>query len=108
MGNEGHDLLQVEVIYAHPGDIWRRWVELPQGATALQAVQASGLLSSHPELGEQLPPLGIHGRLCEPRQVLQTGDRVEVYRPLVFDPMESRRRRQRHRQRKADAQKAAG
>lgn len=108
MGSESHSLLQVEVIYALPDQIWRSRVELPKGATALQAVRASGLISSHPELEDPLPPLGIHGRLCEPHQVLQSGDRVEVYRPLVFDPMESRRRRQRHRQRKAGSGKPAG
>lgn len=100
MESEADILVRVEVIYPRPGRIWRRRVELPQGATALQAVQASGLLNSHPEFDGLLPPLGIHGRACAPRQVLQTGDRVEIYRPLVFEPMESRRRRQRHRQRK--------
>jgi len=108
MESDGRELLRVEVIHAKPGVIWRRCVDLPPGGTALQAVQASGLIRHHPEWENQLPPLGIYGRVCEPHQRLQPGDRVEVYRPLVFDPMESRRRRQRHRQRKTAAEKAAG
>ncbi|NLC35870.1 MAG: RnfH family protein [Alcaligenaceae bacterium] len=101
MENKAAGTLRVEVIYARPGNIWRREVELPSGATALQALQASGLLASHPDFhpGSE-PPLGVYGRTGAPHQPLQAGDRVEVYRPLVFDPMESRRRRQRHRQRR--------
>lgn len=83
-----------------PGRIWRRCLELPAGATARQALEASGVLNEFPELGEAFPSVGIYGRACPPRQVLQSGDRLEIYRPLVFDPMESRRRRMRHRQRK--------
>lgn len=101
MGNNAVRALQVEVIYARPDEIWRTQVELSPGATALQAVQASSLLTRHPDFHQDSePPLGIYGRVCPSHQVVQAGDRVEVYRPLVFDPMESRRRRQCHRQRK--------
>lgn len=100
MGNDAGAVIRVEVVYARPGRVWRRQVELQAGATAEQALRASELLGEHPEFGDTLPPLGIFGRACTPRQVLQNGDRLEVYRPLVFDPMESRRRRARHRQRK--------
>lgn len=92
-------MMRVEVLYARPGAIWRRQVELPPGATAAQAVEASALLAERPELGGGMPPLGVYGRICPPQQPLKPGDRVEVYRPLVFDPMESRRRRMRHRER---------
>lgn len=92
-------MMRVEVLYARPDAVWRRQVELPSGATAAQAVEASGLLPEHPEFAGALPPLGVYGRVCPPQQPLKPGDRLEVYRPLVFEPMESRRRRMRHRER---------
>ena len=100
MGNRTLVQISIEVLYAAPDRIWRRQLELPAGASVQQAIKASGVMNVFPELGEVRPRVGIYGRECPPRQVLQAGDRVEIYRPLVFDPMESRRRRMRHRQRK--------
>ena len=96
---EASALIQVEVIHAEPGRIWRRQLKLPGGATVGQALAASGLLEAFPELGGDEFPVGIYGRSGTRGQLLQDGDRLEIYRPLVFDPMESRRRRARHRQR---------
>lgn len=104
MGNE--PMLVVELVYALPHTVWRKQVVLPMGATALEAVQSSGVLSDFPELDGGHLTLGIFGRLCTHQHVLRDGDRVEIYRPLVFDPMESRRRRQQHRQRKGRRQSA--
>ena len=98
---EADALIRVEVIYAHPEHVWRRPLELPRGATAEQALTASGVLQDFPELGKTPPLVGIYGRSCALQQVLRSGDRLEIYRQLVFDPMESRRRRVKHRQRKA-------
>ncbi len=108
MASERSSSMLVEVIYAQPQAVWRREVTLPPGATAMQAVQASGFFEDHPQFGEKAPPVGVYGRLCTAHQVLRAGDRVEIYRPLVFDPMESRRRRQRHRQRRLEQQQGTG
>lgn len=94
--------MQVEVLYPEPDRIWRRTVEVGDGATVEQALQAAGLFESFPAFRETPPSVGIFGRACPLNQVLRDGDRVEVYRPLVFDPMESRRRRARHRDRRSD------
>lgn len=97
-------MLGVELVYALPDTVWRKQVALPVGATAFEAVQSSGVLSDFPELDSGHLTLGIFGRLCTQQHVLRDGDRVEIYRPLVFDPMESRRRRQQHRQRQGRRQ----
>lgn len=100
MVNDVGRMIKVEVIYALPDQIWRRQLELPPSATVQQAVDASGVTQDFPALGATPLLVGIYGRSSALRQVLRHGDRVEVYRPLVFDPMESRRRRAQHRQRK--------
>lgn len=104
---ESGGALQVEVCYASPDAIWRRCVQLCVGDTVEDAIRMSGLLRSFPEFIHAPPALGVFGRACSLQQVLQPGDRVEVYRPLVFDPMESRRRRARHRERRAASKLSA-
>jgi hypothetical protein len=91
-----------------PGRAEETSLELPAGATVLDALRASGLapdaaqgpgvsgLAPH----AARPRVGIWGRLRPLDAPLADGDRVEVYRPLLVDPMEARRARQR-RQRAA-------
>ncbi|HVP86672.1 MAG TPA: RnfH family protein, partial [Casimicrobiaceae bacterium] len=38
-------------------------------------------------------PVGIFGRRVERGRILSDGDRVEIYRPLVAEPRDARRRR---------------
>ena len=68
-------------------------LRLPVGATARAALRASGLAAElGPTVHDSLA-LGLWGRLCSPDAVLQDGDRLELLRPLLADPMDSRRTR---------------
>lgn len=87
--------LAIEVALALPERQWLLSLQLEEGATVEQAVLSSGLL-------EQLEPgqrdhyrVGIFGKLIvRPAECrLGQGDRVEIYRPLLADPKESRKRR---------------
>jgi len=91
--------LCVQVIYADVEQIWRRSLQLAPGATAGAALSASGFFRHFPCHAPESVRIGIYGRLCTMDTRLNDNDRIEVYRPLIFDPMESRRRRARHRQR---------
>lgn len=82
----------VEVAYALPDRQSVARVELTDGLTALGAVEASGLLRSHEELRGRPLDLGIFGRPVPPTELLRDGDRVEIYRPLLADPREARRK----------------
>jgi putative ubiquitin-RnfH superfamily antitoxin RatB of RatAB toxin-antitoxin module len=85
------ELPGVEVAYALPSR--QRVVSLPlaEGMTALEAVRASGLLGEFPEIDPAALALGIWGRPVDASQRLQAGDRIEIYRPLRFDPRVARR-----------------
>ncbi len=100
MENE-RSVLRIEVIHAAAEGTWRRELELPQGSTVADAIRVSDVLKAFPQWAAGMPPVGIYGRACSLTEVLQPDDRVEIYRPLVFDPMESRRRRAQHRERVA-------
>jgi putative ubiquitin-RnfH superfamily antitoxin RatB of RatAB toxin-antitoxin module len=85
--------LEVEVVYALPGSEDAVTVRLPAGATVGDAVAASGILTRHPEIAATSQQFGIHGERAEPGAAVFDGDRVEIYRPLVLDPKEARRKR---------------
>jgi putative ubiquitin-RnfH superfamily antitoxin RatB of RatAB toxin-antitoxin module len=86
--------IAVEVAYALPEKQRIIRLEVPEGTTALAAAQQSGM-EAHFE-GLQInedSKLGIFGHAVSHSQVLQEGDRVEIYRPLIADPKEVRKAR---------------
>jgi putative ubiquitin-RnfH superfamily antitoxin RatB of RatAB toxin-antitoxin module len=85
--------MRIEVVYARPERQRLVTVELAAGATARDAVRASGLAAEFPGDDLEQAPLGVFGRDCADGTVLRAGDRVEIYRPLQVDPKEARRRR---------------
>jgi hypothetical protein len=89
--------IRVEVVYAQPGAVDAEMVSLPAGATALEALAASGVMRRHPQIDPASVRLGVFGRRVPADTRLADGDRVEVYRALFNDPKESRRRRARAR-----------
>jgi uncharacterized protein len=85
--------LSVEVVYARPGREEAVSLKVPAGATALDALRASGLLERHPEIDLARQKIGIYGKVVSAQSPLRDGDRVELYRPLQVDAKEARRRR---------------
>lgn len=83
----------VEVAYALPNQQVVLPVKVAEGASAEQAIQASGILSRFPDIDLAENKIGIFGKLGKPDTVLRAHDRVEIYRPLIADPKEVRRQR---------------
>ncbi len=81
------------MVYALPDGEDAVTLTLAPGATAAEAVRASGILSRHPDIDLGRNKLGIYGTVVEPQARLADGDRLEIYRPLAMDPKEARRRR---------------
>ena len=72
----------------------REWtLDLPPGATARDAVLASGWPQAAPGHLVEGADVGVWGRRCTGEQLLREGDRVEVYRGLLVDPKVARRER---------------
>lgn len=85
--------IDIEVVYALPHEqVLLRQQVLP-GTTVKEAIQASGLLQKYPEIDLATGKLGIFGKLTKPDTVLREKDRIEIYRPLIADPKEVRRKR---------------
>jgi putative ubiquitin-RnfH superfamily antitoxin RatB of RatAB toxin-antitoxin module len=97
-----HAELHVEVAYCPgPGVTDLQALVLAPGATAADAVLASGVLARH-GLDATALKLGVWGKPRPAETPLRDRDRVEIYRPLRVDPKEARRQRyQRHREKTA-------
>jgi putative ubiquitin-RnfH superfamily antitoxin RatB of RatAB toxin-antitoxin module len=87
------DKIPVEVAYALPEKQEIVMLEVAPGTTARQVVLDSGLERHFPGLDLAAAKLGIFGKAVKDSQVLKAGDRVEIYRDLIADPKEVRKRR---------------
>lgn len=83
--------IEVEVAYARPERQLILKLEVPEGTTAIEAVRLSGIEEEFPEIEPEENRLGVFGKLCKADRILNPGDRVEVYRPLLADPRAARR-----------------
>ena len=85
--------IQIEVVYglAHK----QKLLSLPvvQGTTVEQAIIESGIINLFPEIDLTENKVGIWNKAVKLSTVLEDLDRVEIYRPLIADPKEVRKRR---------------
>jgi putative ubiquitin-RnfH superfamily antitoxin RatB of RatAB toxin-antitoxin module len=88
-------VIEIEVVYAAVDRQILRTLSVLEGATVREAVLKSGIGDEFPELDLNECPLGIFGKVVADPQVrlIQAGDRIEIYRPLLADPKEVRRLR---------------
>ncbi|MCK5860526.1 RnfH family protein [Abyssibacter sp.] len=97
------DLVAIEVAYALPHKQSLLRLDVPAGTTVEQAVQRSGLLEQYPEIDLATAQMGVFGKQVPASTELKSGDRVEIYRPLIADPKAARRRRAQKAKAKGDA-----
>lgn len=83
----------IEVVYALPDEQVLISLDVDQGTTVEQAVKLSGILERFSDIDLAKNKLGIFGKATKADQALRDKDRVEIYRPLIADPKESRRKR---------------
>ena len=71
--------------------VWLR-MEVPDGSTAREAIERSGVLEQFPEIDLSTQKVGVFGRVVKLDATLEEGDRVEIYRPITADPDLAERR----------------
>lgn len=89
------DTIAVEVVYALADKQKLLRLSVPYGTTMREAAERSGIAGLFPGLDLASAPMGIFGKaVARPEErVLEEGERVEVYRPLIADPKEARKQR---------------
>ena len=85
--------IPIEVVLAMPGRQELVALEVARGTTLAEAITQSGLPEMFEGFELDLTRVGVFSHKASPEQVLQAGDRVEIYRPLIADPKEVRRQR---------------
>ncbi|WP_151634889.1 RnfH family protein [Noviherbaspirillum aerium] len=85
--------ISVQVCYALPDRQFLKALRVQEGMTLRRAIELSDLLQVVPEIDIDTARVGIYGKLKTLDTVLRDHDRVEVYRPLIADPKDARRRR---------------
>jgi uncharacterized protein len=94
------DLIRVEVAYALPHKQKIIALLVEPGTSAREAAERSGIVKDFPDIDLANAKLGIFGQSLGNKGVdtaasylLHQGDRVEIYRPLICDPKDARRKR---------------
>ncbi len=102
------DTIQIEVVYglAHK----QKLLSLPvdEGSTLEQAVIESGILVLFPEIDLAENKVGIWNKAVKLSTILADQDRIEIYRPLIADPKEVRKRRAEKAKEEGRADKTTG
>jgi putative ubiquitin-RnfH superfamily antitoxin RatB of RatAB toxin-antitoxin module len=86
-------MISVEVAYAEPKSQVILPLRVAEGTTLEQAIRQSGILDMFPNIDLAENKVGVFGKLGKLNQVLREKDRVEIYRHLIADPKEVRKRR---------------
>lgn len=86
-------MLHVSLAYAAQGTAHVIQLRVGEGATIEDVIRASGILERCPEIQVRSATVGVFNRVRPLGWRVRDGDRVEIYRPLLADPREARRRR---------------
>lgn len=87
------DQIEVEVAFAEPKKQLIVPLLVKPGTTAGEAITLSNIADEFPDYDMDSLNIGIFSKACKREQVLKEYDRVEIYRPLIADPKEVRKRR---------------
>ncbi|MDC1319069.1 RnfH family protein [Litorivicinus sp.] len=87
--------MEIEVVYGTAETQRVVRLEVVEGTTVYEAATLSNLELEFPEIDLESIPMGVFGVRVKmaTTTILHPGDRVELYRPLIVDPKESRRSR---------------
>lgn len=68
-------------------------LQIEAGSSIAAAIKKSGILECFPEINLHQHAVGVFSELKQLGDTLKEGDRIEIYRPLITDPKEARRKR---------------
>ena len=87
------DQLNIEVVYALPQQQTVIALRVAPETSVQAAIEQSGIVQKHPEIDLAVNKFGIYSRPVKGSELLQDGDRIEIYRPLIADPKAVRKQR---------------
>ncbi|KJR29258.1 RnfH family protein [Vibrio navarrensis] len=87
------EMIHVEVVYALPQEQRVLKLVVKQQATVEEIIRQSGVLELYPEIELSKNKVGVFSRMVKLNATVRDKDRIEIYRPLLADPKEIRRKR---------------
>jgi len=87
------ELINIEVVYGLPHKQVLLSLTVPKGTNMLDSIKLSGIVKHFPEIIPEQAVIGIFSKPCKLDDIIQQGDRIEIYRPLTADPKEMRKLR---------------
>lgn len=87
------ELLEIEVVYASAERQVLKRLMVSEPCTIEQAILTSGILAIYPEIQLENCSVGVFSKIKKLNDLLHSGDRVEIYRPLQCDPKQLRRQK---------------
>ena len=85
--------IDIEVAYARSDKQVIISVNVVEGLSVQQVITESEILKRCSEIDLRNMAVGVFGKVCKLERIVAQGDRVEIYRPLLQNPMEARRNR---------------
>ena len=85
--------MNIEVVYGYKDKHLLLSLNVDESVTVEEAIEQSGIMQHFDDIDLKVNKVGIFGKLTKLSAGLKAGDRVEIYRPLLADPKEVRRRR---------------
>lgn len=107
-GSQVSENIQVEVVYGTPTRQELLTVSVKAGLTVEEVINESGIISLFPEIDLAVNKVGIWNRAAKLKDEVNDLDRIEVYRPLIADPKEVRKRRAEKAKQEGRADKVTG
>ncbi len=86
-------MISIEVSYALPDEQIILEVDIDEADTVEDAIRKSGILQQFSDIDLSTNKVGIFGKLTKLDRPLKARDRIEIYRPLIADPKEVRKKR---------------
>jgi len=87
------NMIHVEVVYALPHEQRVFTQTIDKNLTVEEIILHSGILEVYPEIDLKKNKVGIFSRNVKLNATVRDKDRIEIYRPLLADPKEIRRKR---------------
>ncbi|CAL4321374.1 RnfH family protein [Buchnera aphidicola] len=85
--------IKVIVIYALSNIQFFRKIIIESGSTVEEALLASNIISEDKKINIYKNKIGIYGTITHLKHIVKEGDQIEIYRELIIDPKELRRKK---------------
>jgi putative ubiquitin-RnfH superfamily antitoxin RatB of RatAB toxin-antitoxin module len=100
--------IQIEVVYGLPKRQELMTLVVDDATSVEQGIIQSGILNVFEDIDLKVNKVGIWNRAAKLTDQLRDLDRIEIYRPLIADPKEVRKRRAEKAKEEGRADKVTG